>query len=315
MKKLWLLIIVYSLSFLGCISISSKNRSIPDHNEISSAILGRLQGIEVVLWNKSVLFKDLDLSETVIIQCINNSRVEEIGEYYQKHFEYFSTLVFEDKNGIEHKIDISRRIYNKNENAYDYNLLLSRGLIFGQYELSPDLILEITPEVNNLPWIYHGYDSSNVYSEYNGLDTRTPVRTNYILIYDSTVQKFYDQVLAQNADRPRRDRASVQNLIQNLIDVGFNIGTPFIQGDVVSIPQGLLIAIDLSQSNGSYDYLVLINNNTSSLKPFYVHANRSLSIMGSDNMIFESIKIEYQGPAEYLQNRIPKSTLLFKMVE
>jgi hypothetical protein len=115
--------------------------------------------------------------------------------------------------------------------------------------------------------------------------------------------------------RERLHRVSVQNLIQNLIDVGFNIGTPFTQGDVVSVPQGLLIAIDLSQSNGSYTYLVLINDNTSSLKPFYVYTNRSLSIMGSDNMIFESIKIEYQGTAEYLQNRIPKSTLLFKMVE
>jgi hypothetical protein len=85
-------------------------------------------------------------------------------------------------------------------------LFLSRGLIFVKYELYPDIVLEITPEVNNLPWIYYGYDSSNVYSKYNGLDTRTPVRINYILIYDSTVQKFYDQVLAQNADQPRRNR-------------------------------------------------------------------------------------------------------------
>lgn len=281
MKKLCFSIVIYCLSFGGCASThveSSKNTNLPNPNEIDNAILGRLQGIEVILWNKGVLFKDLDFSKPITIKSIHNSRVEEVGKRYQKHLEYFSTLVFGDKNGIKTEADISRRIYNADENTYDYNLLISRGLIFGQYRLSPDLILEITPTVNNLPWIYHGYDSSNVYSKYDGLDTRTPVRTNYILIYDSTVQKFYDQVLAQNADQPRRDRTSVQNLIQNLVDVGFNIGIPFRQGDVVSIPQGLLIAIDLSQSNGQYTYLVLINDNTSSLKPFYVQADRSLSI-------------------------------------
>jgi hypothetical protein len=103
-KKLCFLIIVYSLPFLGCISTSSKNGNIPDPNEISSAILGRLQGIEVVLWNKSILFKDLDFSETVTIKCINNSRVEEIGEYYQKHFEYFQHLFLKIKMVLKIKL-------------------------------------------------------------------------------------------------------------------------------------------------------------------------------------------------------------------
>jgi hypothetical protein len=189
-----------------------------------------------------------------------------------------------------------------------------RGLLYNQYELSPTLILNITPDVRNLPWIYFGYDWSNAYSKYDSIDTRTPVRTGRILVYDTTVQYFHNQALAQNADQPRRDRTSVQNLIQNLVDVGFNIGKPFRLGDVVSIPQGLLSAVDLSQNNGIYTYLVMLNDQ--SLKPFYIQTTRRFSNLGSNNTIYESLRIEYIGTEEYLQNRVQvKSTLLFKLVE
>lgn len=110
--------------------------------------------------------------------------------------------------------------------------------------------------------------------------------------------------------REMAERPTIANLIKNLID-GYNVGISFEQGDVLSIPSGFLTAIDLSQNDGLYNYLVMINDNSTSLKPFYIQTDRPLPIYGS-NMI-PPIKIKYKGTAKYLQNRVQeKDTLLFE---
>jgi hypothetical protein len=297
--------------FWGC----SSTPSTPSNNEklsicldIDKAIIERLQNVDVVLWHQGIQFKDLDLSEIVKIKHINNSKID-VGEY--NRLLYSSTIVFENMNGNEIEFPVSsRRLYKYDESDYDYNIMYERGLLYNQYELSPTLILNITPDVRNLPWIYFGYDSSNVYGKYDGIDTRTPVRTGRILVYDTTVQYFHNQVLAQNADQPKRDRTSVQNLIQNLVDVGFNVGTLFRLGDVVSIPQGLLSAIDLSQTNGIYTYLVMLNDQ--SLKPFYIQTTRRFSNLGSNNTILKSGQKVYLQPFDLPNSLYHKELQDFK---
>jgi hypothetical protein len=252
--------------------------------EIDNAIFERLNNVKVIVWEEGVLFKDLDFTKTVTIKRIYNSKTEMRnerkykGQLYYDLF-YSSIIVFENNDGNEIELNISSRevdnveIYYSDYYKIDYDVMFSRWLTFGQYVLSPAIVLSITSRVNNLPWIYYGYDSSNE-TRYRALDTRSPARNNYILINDLNVKKFQDQVLAQNADQPRQDRTSVQNLIQNLVDVGFNVGTPFRQGDIVSIPQGLLSAVDLFQTNGIYIYLVMLNDQ--SLKPFYIQTTSTL---------------------------------------
>jgi hypothetical protein len=324
MKKDIFFIVVISILFIGCVSTTSTSSRMAKlssiTNEIDNAILEKLNNVEIIIWEEGVLFKDLDLTKTVTIKEIYNSKTEikderkYRGQFYYDLF-YSSTIIFEDTNGIEKKFNVSsREIYEIEGDSNYYAIYSSRGLLFGKYELSPTLILDITPDVSNLPWIYFGYNSSNVYGKYNSIDTRSPVRTGRILVYDTTVQYFYDRVLAQNADQPRRDRTSMQNLIQNLVDVDFNVGTPFREGDIVSIPQGLLSAVDLSQTNRIYTYLVMLNDQ--SLKPFYIQTTRRFSNIGSNNTIYESLRIEYIGTAEYIQNKVQvKSTLLFRLLE
>ncbi len=106
---------------------------------------------------------------------------------------------------------------------------------------------------------------------------------------------------------------TLSNLIQNLIDVGFRMGESFKAGDRVSVPTGFLIPIDLSQNNGSYIYLVMVNDNSGQLKPFYIQTQRELST-GYNREIVEPLEIEFVGTAQYLTNRNSRDTLLFKEV-
>lgn len=113
------------------------------------------------------------------------------------------------------------------------------------------------------------------------------------------------------------ERCSTGNLVKNLI-VWKNYGTSFEQGDVISIPLNFLKAIDLSQEDGLYTYLVIIYVNGSSqseLKPFYIQTNKPLSFYPGTNEISSPIKIKYKGTAKYLQNRVHEiDTLLFEEV-
>jgi len=113
------------------------------------------------------------------------------------------------------------------------------------------------------------------------------------------------------------ERCSTGNLVKNLI-VWQNYGTSFEQGDVLSIPLNFIKAIDLSQEDGLYTYLVIIyvnGSSQSSLKPFYIKTNRPLPFYPGTNELSSPIKIKYKGTAKYLQNRVHEIyTLLFEEV-
>ena len=118
-------------------------------------------------------------------------------------------------------------------------------------------------------------------------------------------------VLAAGATKGQNN--TVSNLIRNLVDVGFSMGESFEAGDKVSVPTGFLVPIDISQNNGYYIYLVMVNGNSGQLKPFYIQTQRTLST-GYNRAIIEPLEIEYVGTAQYLKNRNSKITLLFKEV-
>jgi hypothetical protein len=117
----------------------------------------------------------------------------------------------------------------------------------------------------------------------------------------------------QEADRKRRaevatrEQTALSQLIQNLIDIGYNIGKPFQIGDIVSIPYGLFTAIDYSFDNDVNSYLVIMNDYNTPSKPFYIETTRQLNSIGP-------MRIEYLGAAQYLERRVPRSTLRFREV-
>jgi hypothetical protein len=107
--------------------------------------------------------------------------------------------------------------------------------------------------------------------------------------------------------RERREQNALSQLIQNLVDVGFNVGEPFQIGDTVSIPYGLFTAIDFSSSGNVNSYLVIMHDYNTPSKPFYIETTRQLNSIGP-------VRIEYVGTAQYLDSRIPKNTLRFREI-
>jgi hypothetical protein len=105
----------------------------------------------------------------------------------------------------------------------------------------------------------------------------------------------------------RQEQTALSKLIQNLIDVGFNVGDPFRVGEIVSIPYGLFTAIDFSRQNDLNSYLVIMNDYTTPTKPFYIETIRQLNSIGP-------MRIQYVGTAQYLDGRVPRNTLVFREI-
>jgi hypothetical protein len=105
----------------------------------------------------------------------------------------------------------------------------------------------------------------------------------------------------------RQEQESLSKLIQNIIDVGFNIGEPFRVGEIVTIPYGLFSAIDYSYYNNVHSYLVIMNDYSTPSKPFYIESERQLNSIGP-------LRIQYIGSAQYLDGRVPRNTLRFKEI-
>jgi hypothetical protein len=90
----------------------------------------------------------------------------------------------------------------------------------------------------------------------------------------------------------------------------------FSEGELVNIPKALLCAIDVRKIGNEYSYLVGINGAADVLKPFYILTNKQFQMMDSPpiyNIIFEDFTIEYVGTDTYLQNRIQRNTLIFRI--
>ena len=123
-----------------------------------------------------------------------------------------------------------------------------------------------------------------------------------------------EQWQAEQAEIRRREaqakheQEAVSQLIQNILDVGVNVGQPFRVGDIVAIPMGLFQIIDVSTiAENMYSYLVMMNDSTPTI-PFYIETSRQLrSGIGP-------MRIEYLGTAQYMYGRSTRNTLRFREV-
>jgi hypothetical protein len=106
----------------------------------------------------------------------------------------------------------------------------------------------------------------------------------------------------------RREQNALSQLIQNVIDAGYNIGEPFSVGDIVLVPYGLFTAIDFSRNGDINSYLVIMKDYSTPSKPFYIETTRLLDSVGP-------MRIEYIGTAQYLEGRVPRSTLRFREIK
>jgi len=106
---------------------------------------------------------------------------------------------------------------------------------------------------------------------------------------------------------------SYGKLIQNLAGVG----NGFRQNETVFITQYTIRAIDLSRSGEKNVYLVAINDNNwgDRLKPFYIETTETFNLIDLGyypNTIPHGLTIQYVGMAQYLFNKIPRDTYLFR---
>jgi len=131
-------------------------------------------------------------------------------------------------------------------------------------------------------------------------------------------------VYGQHADRNQQQVQQIQiqaqdnfgRLIQGLL-FGYGTRGVFSIGEQVLIPMAVVSAIDISIAGNDRLYLVLINSQASELAPFYVVSNHNLSLMnipGAPNTVFEELVLKFVGYREYLSNRVPRNTYVFRVV-
>jgi len=112
---------------------------------------------------------------------------------------------------------------------------------------------------------------------------------------------------ARERQRMQQEQTALGKLIQNIMDVGIQVGSPFRDGEVVQISGGLFRAIDYSYQNGFHSYLVIFTDYTVRTIPFYIESDRQLNTIGA-------MRIEYKGTAQYLDGRVPRNTLRFREI-
>jgi hypothetical protein len=91
-------------------------------------------------------------------------------------------------------------------------------------------------------------------------------------------------------------------------------GPAFRANDVIRIPSVTISVINYSHSDRVNTYLVVINNN-SSLKPFYIETTRNYTFSDASpnkNTIIENMNIQYARNVQYMNNNIISDTFLFK---
>ena len=107
-------------------------------------------------------------------------------------------------------------------------------------------------------------------------------------------------------------------LIEGLLFGDGTIGV-FAVGDRVEIPMALVSVADVTVTAGGRRYLVQINDLGARrhLAPFYVVSGRRLSLMNLQfpNTVFENLTVEFVGYGEYLENRVPRNTYVFRLLE
>ena len=109
-------------------------------------------------------------------------------------------------------------------------------------------------------------------------------------------------------------------LIQGLVSGNGRRGV-FTQGARVHIPRAFVRVIDRTSVGNTTYHLVMINDTQASgvLAPFYIATTfpRVLDLMNIPpfpNTVFESMVIEFVRYGEFLQNRVPRNTYVFRLV-
>jgi hypothetical protein len=106
---------------------------------------------------------------------------------------------------------------------------------------------------------------------------------------------------------------NVNKLMGNLLAGDGTMGF-FRVGEHVQITEMLLRAIDLRVVGNEYHYLVAVNG-VPEAAPFYIISHRQFNFrdLQAPNTIYENFGIVFVGDGQYLLNRIPRSTYIFRL--
>jgi len=122
------------------------------------------------------------------------------------------------------------------------------------------------------------------------------------------------QPTQQQSTQQTNREDSFSKLMGNLT-IGLGMLGSFTVGERVHIPPMVFRAIDFNSVRNEFHYLVRVND-PRILLPFYIVSHRRLNFMDfrSPNSINEDLVVEFVGYGEFLQNRVPRQTYIFREV-
>lgn len=291
------------LLFSSCFSTPSKKINV-DVIAIEEALIEELSNSTIIIWNKGVLFADLDISDEYTFIGISDTTIS------QKQYDsiFTANFSFTNRDGDIREITITREFLIATENETFRGVQVGPVIFFND-----DLIISIA-NTNNLPWIYYGRDSGNMYGR-EAIDTRLPSSDIFLVKKNQSLTTFHERVIAQNNSRTNNQQNDNVNkllaLLLNPIAAG-RFGQ-FTRGEIVITPQYFLRVIDSQNSDANIAYLVAVNDNNVQ-KPFYIITDKRLNIVNIQypNTIQQSLQLEFIGNENYSFNGIPYETFMFK---
>ena len=279
-KKYWLyLFISIFLSFLLNNCVTNPPSRLEELGIIKDDLFNELNGKEIIIWDSGTRFIDLNIDDRYKLQDILLDPIS--------------------KTTSEYVIKITYILNNGREDVYkDYSFKCSN---YGDAETF------ISGCIRQLSRPIGEFDDN--------VDVIEVARGNILLIYNSSLKLVYNNKLKENGENFLRNE-NVNKLIALLINpMAIGYFGQFTQGETVYIKRSFLRIIDLQQSEDTYIFLVMVNDNKIS-KPFYITSKRMFNIMdiGRPNTIFEDFIIEYVGSDNYLYNGVPRETFVFQLL-
>lgn len=297
-KKFFIIIAcLLMIALNGCLTLSEKNGNSSLENNVTKSF-GEitLETIKQSYINQKYLFieestefadfEKIDLNNVYTVIDVNMKTLDETTVVYVFSFE---------KNGTIREQEYGQLFQNVQKiNFFEYKyFIIGDTTVIENDEIDEQYDRRNRNSIEKQKLLYRAY---------------YPLES-FMIAYD----KFKNEGVPEF--RPQKNY-NVNKLIALLVNpMAAGSFGQFSQNEDVMASKGLLRVIDLQHYGNTYNYLVAIND-TNIEKPFYIIANRALSLMNFDyaNTIFEDLWLRYKDVENYYSNGIPNETFVFQLV-
>jgi len=228
--------------------------------EFEKLIMDSLADKNIVIWEDSEYFKDLEIQKYYQLERLENIVLRKV--YNSMHNRYDNTIetdfIFKRENAIR---TVKRRFVYNNISLWDAKAI-DEGMRIGNYGLEPYLYIKTGRlESGFAAWgsffnFYYGKSIWRPYTKWINLDVKA--NSTVFLIWDKSLIKAWNVFIGREVNKLRS-----QIELEDLLTIPPVVRPKEIrEGEIIALYWDECYIIDKKEDNGKYIYLICVNNRT-----------------------------------------------------